>query len=381
MNARQIIQYIPENLLTELCIKYNVNHQVKKLDGRSMFQLLLYSFLTSKETSYRVIEEIYHSIAFSKVSNQVHKGIKFNSIRDRLTNINSDYFEAIFTFCIEKFCSDEKQYSHIILFDSTLVAISSKLLESGMKINKKGDKRYIKFTIGFRNIPVCASIYSNQKYLSEDIALGETILQSYCNKEEDIVVFDRGLQSRKVLQELSLSSYQFVTRINSYARYEVIEEYPLEQKNKDSQIRIDHDYSVRLYDKFSKQTTNYFRLIIATKGESKIYFLTNIIGLSAHEITEIYKKRWEIEVFFKFIKQQLNFSHLLSRNENGIKVVLYMTLISSILLTLFKNENKLKGYKIPKLKFAHQLEALIIEDIVILCGGDPLKIKAFYNSA
>lgn len=103
--------------------------------------------------------------------------------------------------------------------------------------------------------------------------------------------------------------------------------------------------------------------------------------MEACEVAHIYKERWQIEVFFKFIKQQLNFSHLLSRDENGIRNVLYLTLISSILLTVFKNTNNYRGYKIPKIKFANQLETLLIEDIVTLCGGNPQLINAFYNSS
>ena len=60
---------------------------------------------------------------------------------------------------------------------------------------------------------------------------------------------------------------------------------------------------------------------------------------SATEIAELYKRRWEIEVFFKFIKQHLDFSHLLSRNENGMKVEMYMTLITAILLIVHKKES------------------------------------------
>ncbi|PZU91643.1 MAG: hypothetical protein DI529_00310 [Chryseobacterium sp.] len=86
--------------------------------------------------------------------------------------------------------------------------------------------------------------------------------------------------------------------------------------------------------------------------------------LSAKDVADIYKQRWEIEVFFRFIKQNLNFSHLLSRNINGVKVIMYMTLITSILLIVYKKINELKGYKIPKLKFAQELEVLIIKDIV-----------------
>ncbi|HYQ56207.1 MAG TPA: IS4 family transposase [Draconibacterium sp.] len=381
MNARQIIDYIPQELLEKLSLEYNVDFQVKKLDGASMFKLLLYSFLTTRETSYRVIEEVYHSISFAKVANSVHQGVKFNSIKDHLVNINPAYFEAIFQECLKRFESNIPASSNIISFDSTLVAASSKLLNNGMKINKKGDKRYLKFTMGFRKIPVHASVFSDQLYISEDMALGETIM-AYTTKDDDIVVFDRGLQSRKVvLEQLNQEAYQFVTRVNPNIRYKVLNENPIFSINDSSELVFEKDYIVELYDRKNKPTKGFYRLITTLKNGEPLFFLTNIEELDVYEIAHIYKERWQIEVFFKFIKQQLNFSHLLSRNEMGIQNVLYMTLIAAILLTVFKNANKYKGYKIPKIKLTNQIEALLIEDIVVLCGGNPELIKQFYNSS
>ncbi len=69
----------------------------------------------------------------------------------------------------------------------------------------------------------------------------------------------------------------------------------------------------------------------------------------------------------------------LSRSDNGIRVMLYMTLILAILIIAYKKINNLKGYKTPKLKFANELEADIIKEIVILCGGQPLKMKHLFN--
>jgi hypothetical protein len=381
MNAKQILNYIPEDLLNSLSLEYNVDYQVKKLNGVSMFKLLLYSLLTTRETSYRVIEEIYHSISFAKVADEVYPGVKYNSIRDRLTNINSCFFESIFYECLKLFELQIEPSTNIISFDSTLITASSKLLRKGMKINKKGDKRYLKFTMGFNRIPVTASFFSDQRYVSEDIALREVIL-SYTTKTDDIIVFDRGLQSRKAYEQLSVANFRFVTRLNPYVKYSILSELKIKsQKKSDDTLSIDHDYIVTLYDKRNNPTKGFYRLIISTKDGKPLYFLTNIEELHAFEIAHIYKQRWQIEVFFKFLKQHLNFSHLLSRNENGIKVILYMTLIAAILLTVFKSSNNYKGYKIPKLKFANQLEVLLIEDIVKLCGGNPEIIKTFYNSS
>jgi hypothetical protein len=70
-------------------------------------------------------------------------------------------------------------------------------------------------------------------------------------------------------------------------------------------------------------------------------------------------------------KQELNFSHLICRNTNGIKVIMYTTLILSTLLTAYKKLNNLKGYKIPKLSFALEMEEQLIKYIIELYGGNP----------
>ena len=68
-----------------------------------------------------------------------------------------------------------------------------------------------------------------------------------------------------------------------------------------------------------------FRIIrFKSKQKEEILLITNCFHLSASDIADIYKRRWDIEVFFRFIKQELNFSHFISLNENGIQIVMYM---------------------------------------------------------
>ena len=88
-------------------------------------------------------------------------------------------------------------------------------------------------------------------------------------------------------------------------------------------------------------------------------------------------------MFFKFIKQLLNFKHLISRNENGIKVILYVTMIAAILLIAYKKLNHLNGFKIPKLKFSNEIENEIVKELIRLCGGNPEKLNEIllYNTS
>ena len=94
-------------------------------------------------------------------------------------------------------------------------------------------------------------------------------------------------------------------------------------------------------------------------------------AFSPADIAQIYRARWEIETFFKFLKQHFNLKHFMSHNANGIQVVLYMTLIAAMLIYVFKKVNEIESYKIAKLKFALQLELELTKILIELCGGDP----------
>jgi transposase len=116
-----------------------------------------------------------------------------------------------------------------------------------------------------------------------------------------------------------------------------------------------------------------FRLIVAKSKEEEnrqYWFISNNFELSAKEIADAYRRRWDIEVFFRFIKQELNVSHLVSLNRNGIEVMLYMTLIVAMLLLMYKHANNI-GYKTAKRRFSMEMRNLIISMIVVECGGDP----------
>lgn len=114
-----------------------------------------------------------------------------------------------------------------------------------------------------------------------------------------------------------------------------------------------------------------FRLIVAkTKAEDskEFLFITNDFELTPKKVAKAYRRRWDIEVFFRFTKQELNVSHLVSLNTNGIEVMLYMTLIVAMLILPYKKANKI-GYRTAKRRFKLELRNLAIAMIVVKCEG------------
>lgn len=375
MKAIDLINLIPEQRFEFLAAQTNVDYKVHKLEGKIIFQLVLYSLLTTKKASLRVMESVFNSFVFKKFSGIGEQRTRFTSIRDRLNTIKADYFEQLFLSCYA-LCSSHitNKDKNILRYDSTMVALSAKLLDIGMKVGSKTDKKQIKFSIGFDGLlPLSAKVFTTQKHLSEDLTLPELILQASHNKD-DIAVFDRGVSARKSFVDFDQACKNFVTRLRPNAKYEVISDNVLNSQEQSSVI-IHADQWVHLYSN-NGLVKHPFRLISAsiTATNEPISFLTNIKELCAEEIAQIYKKRWDIEVFFKFIKQELNFEHILVKGENALKVMLYMTLITAQLIITYKSLNKLKGYKIPKLQFAMELEEELIRQIVIFCGGDISKL-------
>lgn len=383
MELQKILGLIPNKLLEKLAVETEVNIFTKKLYGEVLFKLLVYSIISQKDNSLRTMESTYESLFFKLLSQKYHKGkITYTSISTRLSTINPVYFENIYTTCVKLYKQQlGKEKEQIVRFDSTIVSLVTKLLNVGYHL-KGGDAdnvRQLKFTIGFANdIPEIAQFYHAQTYTSENIALKEVILLQAANDKKSIKVFDRGITSRKTYDEFTDNEIQFISRLNNNAKYDVIQKQdesismPLSTET----LTIVSDNWCQLYSTNGKAKNLIRRIEAVIKATNEpIVFITNNKTLTAIEITELYKLRWDIEVFFKFIKQLLNFSHLINRTENGIKVMLYATMITAVLLTAFKKTKNLEGYKIPKQKFENELEIEIVKELVILCDGNPNKLN------
>lgn len=378
MKIEKLLSLISDDLLVQLALDTRVDHYAKKLQGEVIFKLLLYCIVSHKDNSLRTMESAYEKVAF-KLLNQKHNqsSVRFSSISERLSNINVAFFEKIYSNCINAYKKDlGNDGENLIRFDSTIIALSTRLLEIGYQLQggNAEDFKQLKFTIGFSDIPEIVHFYHEQKYTSENVALKQTIAKQAQIESKTIKVFDKGITARNTYDEFTEKDIRFVTRLNTNARHTTIRlnddsVFPLET----STLTIVNDTWCYLYNSNKQRTKHPVRRIetIRIADNEPIVFITNIHSLSTEEVTEIYKRRWDIEVFFKFIKQLLNFKHLLNRSENGIKVVLYVTMIAAILLIAYKKTNHLKGFKIVKQKFEKELETIILKDLIVMCGGNP----------
>jgi len=161
-------------------------------------------------------------------------------------------------------------------------------------------------------------------------------LEVLVNKPEATYVFDRGYLDFDRFDQMDSDGYFFVTRIKKNTITHILEEYEVKKESD-----IVSDQLVTLGKE--KDTTNPFRVItIHRKGRADLRLVTNKLTPPAEEIGKMYKSRWQIELFFKHIKQHMTIKNYFSKSEDGVVNQIILAMIVYLLTLLIKLELELK---------------------------------------
>jgi hypothetical protein len=392
VTASELLNVIPEALLAHLSENSKVDYYSKVLHGKKMFYLLLYGILNNEKLSQRSLEDTFNDSVFKLLFNlDQSERIRRSSISERLSRIDSGFFKEIYHCIYSQFSdlyssTDRKKYN-LIRVDSSMVSdISGKMVEA---LDFSSGKKAVKYSVAFDGVLPCEiEVFTEQQYCSEDMALPKVVC-AHVKQEvghKNLYVIDRGLQSTRNMKDFSQDGITFVARLKENRKYQELESLVRKDSLLDlGELTLIKDSKVLLHTGIlinnKKGNTHYkeqlveepFRLIIAQRKddpEKEFWFVCNDFELTAKEVTDAYRRRWDIEVFFRFIKQELNVTHLVSLNKNGIEVMIYMTLITAMLVLIYKQINNI-SYKTAKRRFAMEIRDLAIAIIVLQCGGNP----------
>lgn len=394
ISLKQVLQFVPKALLSHLSATTKVDYYSKVLHGEKMFYLLLFCIFDNEKLSQRTLEDTFNSSGFKALFGLgEEEKVRRSSISERLSKIDPNYFSEIYEQMYGRFSElyskTEIEKYNLIRTDSTIVSEAASKLKEG--IDQKSGKKLVKFSFSFDGVlPSGVEVFTGQKYSAEDNALPEAILKQVKKEEHhgNIYVIDRGLQSVRVMKEFDEKSVKFIIRSKENRKFDELESFLnsgtiLKWEDwevlKDSRVRLYTGKPIQnkrgnIHHREEKVETD-FRLVVIRNEKTKkeFWFVTNEFDLSAKEIADYYRKRWDIEVFFRFLKQELNLSHLVSLNKNGIEVMVYMTMIAAMLLLIYKKANNL-GYKTAKRRIAMELRDMITAILIIFAGGDPDKV-------
>jgi hypothetical protein len=211
-------------------------------------------------------------------------------------------------------------------------------------------------------IPVCLSMFDWAKFrtakggvkihtcLDVEVMLPDVVniseakvhdrhgLEQLIFPKNTIIVEDRGYFDLTLMLNRIVATNTFVTRIKTNTVYKTIEELDLpEGKNE----HIVKDEIIQLTSTAAKEcgiSEQKLRLVhVYKEDENKIIeIITNQLEWDALTISELYKKRWDIELFFKAIKQNLQIKTFVGTSENAVKSQIYIALITFLLLELIR---------------------------------------------
>jgi hypothetical protein len=154
-------------------------------------------------------------------------------------------------------------------------------------------------------------------------------------QEGEIAIFDKGYLDLEHLNDLQQRGVFWVTRAKDNLAYEIVEEREVDGQNilRDRVIKLKH-YNARTA---LPQTLRLVQAKVEVDGQEQIMgFLTNHLEWSPGSVADLYRCRWNIEVFFKSLKQNLQISSFLGHNANAVRWQIWMGLLVHLLLRFIK---------------------------------------------
>ena len=265
--------------------------------------------------------------------------------------------------------------------DATLVTLSSRLLCFGLlsgTCKARGSMRTVKSVLELQEggMPHFLHLCTQQAENADSVALGATMAEQA--KEGDLFIFDKGCEARQRLRVLAQKRAFFLTphgqqglriyqELFCAANTTLPGHAPQKQEAPFVVLRVQTGVFASPstpaqapsgWEDLPLVLIQGARYDSRTKQWTCLTLMTNLAydpatkrvgGFTFEEVMELYRRRWDIEILFKFLKQHLSYSHLTSRSEKGIQVMIYMSLIAALLLIWFQRQTRIdRGWRSVK---------------------------------
>jgi hypothetical protein len=335
----QVVDFMSYKVFDKCVKRYFGDYRVRELNCWNQFLQLLFGQITSLDSLRSIC------VCLKAHKKQLyHLGIKQNVNVSTLSRANENRDWRIFadfgSHLIEKVrplyadCQlpDLDIDNAVFALDSTSISVSINLLTWAQGKYSRGAVKMHTLLNLRGGIPEFILItdgkYHDSNALDQIMPLADAIY-----------LMDRAYLDFRALFRINQADAFFVTRAKSPLKYEIIEE----NFNIDTQTGLQSDKTITLTGYKSKQFyPEKLRLVEFYDCENDVLlvFLTNNFEISALEVALLYKNRWQIEVFFKWIKQNLVIKKFWGHSENAVKIHLWIAIIAYLLVAYIKQSIK-----------------------------------------
>ena len=336
---RQIIDLVPRWILDSCTKQFNSDKGCSKYKTHDQFVALTFGQLNKCYTLSDISTGIGVCTTFiedlgltqSPARSTMSDGNKKRNwkVYEALYNKLLKHYERILKSNNQRNIIQEIKDHSIKIIDSSIISVCLSMFDWAKFRTAKGGLKIHTCWDDALQIPDLVNI--TEAKIHDRYGLQQTIFAKNTIIVEDRAYFDFTLMLNRIMAENI-----FVTRIKTNTQYQVIEDLDLPDK-------IDQDI---LTDEIIELTGNQaiktginehkLRLVSVYKEDENktIFIITNNLNWTARTIADLYKKRWDIELFFKSIKQNLQIKTFVGTSENAVKSQIYVALICYLLLEL-----------------------------------------------
>ncbi len=360
----QILKLVPRHEFETLAKQHHSGRSFRTASRWSQFVVLMMAQMAGRSSLRDSVENI---------SAQAHRLYHLGSAKlskSNLSRINEDkpytLYEALFGKLLSR-CQG-KVPGHDFRFKNRLYSLDASTIDLCLSVFPWADfrttKGAIKLHVGLNHAGYLPEFVTVTEGSTHEVNIGKLL----AFPKGSMIAMDRGYNDYGWYKSLTDKGIFFVTRLKKNASYRVVERHKV---NKKAGITSDQTIEFTGAQTVKKCPIQLRRIGYRDPETGKHYvFLTNHFKLVARTIADIYKARWQVELFFKWIKQNLKIKSFIGTSKNAVMTQIWIALCVYLLLAFLKFQSKLKKSMQQILRLL-QLNLFEKRDLMALLRGDP----------
>ena len=363
----QIMDYLPIHTFRHCVQRYSGNHKIKSFKCIDQYFCMAFAQLTYRE-SLRDIEACLRA----QRRKLYHMGIRSNVSRNTISNANKARDWRIYAdFAQSLIYTARKMYANEdfgVELNQTVYALDSTTIDLCLSVFPWAKFRNTKAAIKLHTLMDLRGSIPSFIHISEGKLHDVNILDQLIPEPGSFYIMDRGYLDFERLYMLNQYATFFVIRAKSNLQFRRLYSHPIKKITGlkcDQTIVLTGFYSHKSYPEKLRRI-KYYDL----ETNKAFVFLSNNFTLSPLTITELYRCRWQIELFFKWIKQHLRIKSFFGTTENAVKTQIWIAVSVYVLVAIIKKKLHIEAslYTILQILSVTLFERLPL--LQVLTGSD-----------
>lgn len=380
----QAMDHLPQHTFRRCVQRYNGNHHVKSFTCQDQYRSMAFAQLTYRE-SLRDIEACLKA----QQNKLYHMGIRSRVARSTLAEANekrdwriyADFAQSLIQTARRLYIDEELGLD----IDNTVYALDATTIDLCLSVFPWAHFRQAKAAIKLHTLLDLRGNIPTFIHISDGKLHDVNVLDILIPEPGAYYVMDRGYLDYKRLHQLNQVAAFFVIRAKSNLQFRRIYSHPIDKSTGlrcDQTIKLTGFYPRQHYPNMLRRIKFY-----DVKTDKKFVFLTNNFSLPALTITELYRHRWQVELFFKWIKQHLRIKSFFGTSENAVKTQVWIAVSIYVLVAIIKKRLGIKAslYSILQILSLTIFETMTLDQLLTGCdqnmkiNNDDIQLNLFDN--